>query len=345
MGCEILPLRDYIELMSKGGYFSESTPYPELDPAAWRNFFAFRTEYPVLAEIEETQTYLFLEKYGFFFDPQDDERKGMNWNLSTSIIDLALPVTTKEFLQNKSALLQSIAAEDQSPLILTDTFMTLDGYPDESAVAEEGLVMLNSPVAEFYPTFAAYIESLNSVRRKKFRRLEKDYEAKPLRFELSQDPLSAAEMEFVKDNLEKRWGRDYLYALCQTLWSVAVSTQNGRNVWFMRVYDQDRLVFLQSLIGKGDTIYCQSIVKDEESHYDGIAAYTDFECIRALNGKGFRFFDPSCRTGLEDPESIGIAKRATINKNRIKPVFIAGRDASETLEKLGIEKGIFGTPL
>jgi hypothetical protein len=59
-------------------------------------------------------------------------------------------------------------------------------------------------------------------------------------------------------------------------------------------------------------------------HYDGIAAYTDFQCVKALCGSVFTVFDPSCRTGLNDPESIGVAKRATINKNQVKPIFAAG---------------------
>ena len=90
-------------------------------------------------------------------------------------------------------------------------------------------------------------------------------------------------------------------------------------------------MFLQTMIVKGRRVICQSIAKNEDRFFSGLAAMTDFECIKALCGK-YDVFDPSCRTGIDDPESIGIAKRATVNMNCVKPLLVIGaNDIDETI--------------
>ena len=335
--------------MSLGEYLAHEArkadfAFHETNPVVWATFFANGGAFPDLKMIEETPVHLFLGRYALYLDPFDAEREGLNWALSTSVVDIPLSVTFDEFLSDCPALCSAIEAAGLDKPALTDSFMFADLYPAAEQLTANGLIGLNSPVAKIHGDFSGYLESLTSERRKKFRRAEEEFSGSGLRFELSNQTLSDAEFVFVVDNLKKKWGEDYLYALCQTLWSLAVSRNTPQNVYFMRVYDGDRLVFLQTMIARGQTMVCQSIVKDEETHYNGIAAYTDFQCVKALSGGGFLYFDPSCRTGLNDPESIGIAKRATVNQNLVKPIFCAGKTLPDQVSCIVRDKVLQGKP-
>jgi hypothetical protein len=333
---QTLPLAEYLDVLQGD--------YAENDPAIWLTFFAYKSQFPDLAAIEETTVHLFLGQYGFYLDPFDAERDGLNWVLSTSIVDFPIHASFKNFQKDLPLLFTEIENAALPKPILTDSFMFADGFADSAALAGSGIIALNSPVAEIKPTFTAYLESLTSERRKKFRRAEEELSEFNLRFDLSNQPLSDAEFTFIVDNLKKKWGDDYLYALCQTLWSIAVAKHRPQQAYIMRVYDADRLVFLQTMLARGQNMVCQSIVKNEETHYNGIAAFTDFQCVKALCGSNFLHFDPSCRTGLNDPESIGIAKRATVNKNTVKPIFAAGKSLPENISTIIKEKIVQGKP-
>ena len=239
--------------------------------------------------------------------------------MSTPLVDLCIGVSYAEFLKDLPPL-RNEWAED---IIITDSFSYTDGFGE----ACENIVGLHSPVADMKGNFDAYLESLTTERRKKYRRMVTDFEKTPLTFTLSHDVLSAAEISFVQKNLSLKWEDAAGYAFRQTLWAMAVQKIRPEQVLVMRVYDGDALVFIQTMIVKGEAVICQSITKDEDKFYSGLAAMTDFECIKALCDKPqYKIFDASCRTGLTDPESIGIAKRATVNMNRIKPILAIGKN-------------------
>ncbi len=303
---------EYIAHQETAGIFSSDAPAPENDPRVLREYHQLvRKHYP---KDGEASVKLYLGRYGFYRDWIDDERAGLNWAASTPLVDMCIGVSTRQFLEDLTAL-QDAADET----ILSDTFSFTDGYGE----LDSRFVRLHSPVAAIAMSFEAYVESLTTERRKKYRRMIADFEKTQLRFELSDKPLSAAEIDFVQRNLEVKWGSEAGYAYRQTLWSLAVQKFRPQQSLVMRVYEGDAVVFIQTMVVKGKTVFCQSITKDEEKFFSGLAAFTDFECVKALCGK-YKIFDPSCRTGLTDPESIGIAKRATVNKDCVKPILAIG---------------------
>jgi hypothetical protein len=315
---QTMQLRDYLARMKDKNLFSDNAAFPEHNTTILADFFARLAPYNY--DALSAPVTVALDKYALWFDPMDTQRVGKNWALSTSMVDFTLPVTRAEFFTDRDALSAELADEK----IMTDTFAFLDGYllPSETALP---LSALNSPVATFGTNFEDYVEGLSQERRKKYRRFVKDFDEYGVTFSLSDTSLNQTEIDFAYTNLASKWGPDgALFAYSQTLWAQSIAVVMPGTALFMRVTDNDKLVFVQTILRRHGGYYAQSIFKDQESFYDGIAPYTDFKTIEALCAKGPSFFDPSCRTGLEDPESIGIAKRATVNKDVIKPVFLAG---------------------
>lgn len=311
---DTVSMKDYIARMQAKGLFADDAPFAEHSPAILDSFFTAMRAYDY--DGYNLPVTIAADRYGFFRDALDDERIGLNWALSTWMVDVTVPATHAEFMRDLPALRAALG----DAAVMTDTFAFTDGYIDTP-----DLPALNSPVAAFGADYNAYVEGLSQERRKKYRRFAKDFEGYALDFSLTPAPLTAAELSFGWDQLFARWG-DYsaLFAFAQTLWAQSVATARPDDALFMRVSDKGRLVFVQTVLRRRGGWVTQSIFKDNEAQYDGIAAYTDFKTIEALCAKGPSFLDPSCRTGFEDPESIGIAKRATVNKDVIKPVFLSG---------------------
>ncbi len=325
LGSEILGFDDYIKNQTLRGILKEDAATPECDPRVLNEYNRLvRAEYP---KDEEAGILLLAGKYGFHRDQTDNERAGLNWAMSTPLVDLCIGVSFKEFQKDLPALKEELSGD----AIITDTFSFTDGFGEHGGA----IIGLHSPVADITTDFDTYLESLTTERRKKYRRMVTDFEKTPLTFKLSSDAITDAEIKFVRDNLTAKWGDEAGYAFRQTLWAKAVQTIRANQILVMRVYDGDAMVFIQTMIVKNESVICQSITKDEERFYSGLAAMTDFECIKALCGK-YKIFDASCRTGLTDPESIGVAKRATVNKNCIKPLLAIGANFTEP-EKAMIE--------
>lgn len=315
----ILGVHDYIGHQVKGGIFSDSAAMPENDPRVLSAYYGMiAREFPAESDFA---IHLLCGKYGFFRDPVDDVREGLNWAMTTPIIDMNIGVPFASFAADLPRL-----REEAGENILTDSFSFSDGFGMLDAPLEN-IVRLNSPVADISMPFDAYLESLTSDRRKKYRRMVSDFEKTPLTFVMSGDGLSEAELDFARINLEKKWAEDWGYALRQSLWAVAVQQFRPQQCLTMRVYDGDKMVFVQTMIVKGKSVVCQSITKDEDSFFSGLAAFTDFKCIEYLCGNpAYAVFDASCRTSLGDPESIGIAKRATVNRDCVKPLLAIGKN-------------------
>ncbi len=327
---------DYLRQMENDGLFSAHAPAPEHNPRVWEAYAGRLQEYGQALLSQPVVTA--CDKYAFFLDALDDARAGLNWAPCTSMVDPMIPASRAEFLQDLPRLIADL--EDQA--VCTDTFSFTDGYLQAGDLTY-GLPALNSPVAVFGDDFSAFVESLTQERRKKFKRSIKDFDEAGLTFSLSAEPLCAAEITFARDNLHKRWGDEsFLFSFSQTLWAQTVAEFYPANALFMRVHDKDQLVFVQTVLLRHGAAYAQSIFKSEEHFYNGIAAYTDFKTIEALCGKGPAYFDPSCRTGFEDPESIGIAKRATVNHNLVKPVLVFGNALSEPFRDLSNSNTVHG---
>jgi hypothetical protein len=315
-----LTLEDYIRAMEASGIFNANAAAPENDPRVLRAFLKLcRDAYPG----EEEPLVDLYAGYGFFRDTIDFERTGKSWAFATPVIDSCIGVSADQFMIDLPAIRNEAA--QNGDVILTDTFSFIDGYGSNAPSAN--IICMNSPVAAISSSFADYLDSLTSDRRKKYRRMVQDFETAPLEFHLDNNPLSSSELDWVRSQLEKKWGDEAGYAFRQTLWASAAQSYRPQQSLVMRVTEGGHLVFMQTMIIKNKTVYCQSIVKDENRFYSGLAAFTDFKCVEALCGKrGYEYFDPSCRTSLDDPESIGVAKRATVNHNVIKPLLAIGAD-------------------
>jgi hypothetical protein len=175
--------------------------------------------------------------------------------------------------------------------------------------------------------------------------MARDFDETRVTFQLTQDPLTVSELSTARDHLIRKWGdEEGRWALMQTLWSCAVMHFRPAQAYVMRAQDQGVTVFTQTLIHRRDTIYCQSIFKNEDVFFDGIAPFTDFKCIEALCGRHIPYFDPSCRTSLDDPETIGIAKRVTVNHDRQKPLFISGGRITDEQRATMLSGLYFGKP-
>lgn len=315
-----LPAGDYVSVMEKYGLFSDAAANMEHDPRVWREFLTLCHDWTGIEM--ETEISLHMGKYAFCKSPVDPDRGGQNFAMVIFMVDPCLPVTWEEFAADSAALAQSLQQSGEK--ILTDSFMTLNGYGRPGA---PNMAWIESPVAEFKPDMATYIESLSAERRKKYRRMERDFADTDVTFTLSQNILTESELTFARDHLTRKWGdEEGRWALLQTLWSVACARVRPDHAFFMRASSGGQLAFVQTLLSRQQSIYCQSIFKNEDMFFDGIAPFTDIKCIEALTGIPHRFFDPSCRTSLDDPPSIGVAKRVSVNYNLCKPVFIAGGD-------------------
>lgn len=330
---------DYISAMEQAGIFSSDASFPEHDPRVWRQFLSLCREWSGF--IPEDTISVHLGKYGFCHAPVDPDRGGQNFAGVTTLVDPFLPVSAQEFLADIPALHDSLAS--QSERILTDTYGYRDGYGTPGG--GDDIAWLHSPVAKIDMDFETYLTSLAQERRKKFRRMARDFEETNVLFQLSQDPLTADELSVARDHLIRKWGdEEGRWALMQTLWSYAIMQYRPHQVYVMRAQDRDMHIFTQTLIHRRDTIYCQSIFKNEDMFFDGIAPFTDFKCIEALCGRHIVYFDPSCRTSLDDPETIGIAKRVTVNHDRQKPLFISGGQITDEQRDTMLSGLYFGKP-
>jgi len=280
-GSRTLSYAEYIAHQERQGIFKTASPCPENDPDILRHYLSLMKD----AGAEESAVHLYAGKYGFFVEPMDPDRAGISWALCTPVIDPCIGVSSAEFMADLPAL-----REEADYALLTDTFSCTDGY------GVEGTVKIHSPVANIDMAFDSYLESLTSERRKKYRRMADDFSKTNLRFDMSDVGLSAAELDFIRVNLEKKWGEDALYAYSQTLWAASVQKMRPAQNLVMRVMDGDRLVFVQSMIARGNHVYCQCITKDEDSFFSGLAAFTDFKCLEALCPlPAYNIFDPAER--------------------------------------------------
>ena len=194
-GSEILGFDDYIKHQSARGVFKEDAIAPECDPRVLSSYNKYvRNEYP--KDIEAPIT-MFCGKYGFHRDAMDAERAGLAWALSTPLVDACIGVTFDEF--NKD--LPQLNAQLSSDVIISDTFSFNDGFGSQN----KNIIGMHSPVADITQNFDAYLESLTSERRKKYRRMVTDFEKTPLTFKLSVNVTDISEIKFAFENEKASW--------------------------------------------------------------------------------------------------------------------------------------------
>jgi hypothetical protein len=313
-----LSYAEHLDHMRRLGLFSDEAAQPEHHLGVLATYRALRLAWT--ADSSDEEILVFAERYAFSLATLDDARAGLNWALTTPIVDPCIPATRAQFARDLPQIARE--AHEVGYTLLTDTFCALDGYPD---APDEHLLAVHSPIAATHDDTASYMASLTSHRRKKLRRLDHDFEPARYRFELSSRGLTDAELSFAAEQLTRRWGSaDADYALIQTLWTHAVSQVMPERALFARLFERDRLRFVQTMIRRDETLYAQSIFKDEDEPPDGVAAFIDASVARALCGGPIKRLDPSCRATWEESGQIGVAKRASVNTDQLKPLLATG---------------------
>ena len=328
-----LPAREYIAYMEKAGLFSADSPVPECNSRAWRGYLdLYEREIDPAGPPDIIVTPGGL---GFYYEPLDDDRLVWSWALHAPISHPRIPFTAAQLVALTPEIAPAFAAQGiEDPWIVTDTFAFATPH---TAADEKYFTWLNSPQARLCADREAYAISLEAKRRKQMRRLFRSYDEAPdiFRFDFSQQPPNAAEMDFIREHTQRRWKEEASYALVQTLWPMAVSQAIPEAVRYMRVYANGKLVFVNSFLVRDDTIYSQATCRSEDEMFSGLGTMIDFKVIdilssparAATNLPDIAYLDPTCRTTLDDPENIGIAKREVVNHDYRRPLFLLGAAA------------------
>ncbi len=166
------------------------------------------------------------------------------------------------------------------------------------------------------------------------RRLFRSYDENPdFRFDFSDRPLTAAEMDFILHHTHARWGEEWNYAIIQTLWPLAISSVLPHRARYMRVYNKDQLVFINSYVARDEVMLSQATCRSVDHMFSGLGVMIDFKTIKILSeGKSSIYYlDPTCRVNVdtEGAEQITIAKREVVNEDARKAVLAAGYDLPE----------------
>ncbi len=316
-----LSAHDYIDLMESLGRFSRNAAIPELNSLMWRHYLALYKEH--IGDPDDIVIVASADGLGFYVDPLDCSQD-YKWALLGPVSHARIPFTAREMVDN----VPNIAAAFDTAGIETFRIMT-DAFALAAPAAPEQEVYfgwINSPQARLFDDFEAYTASLSASRRKQMRRLGRAYDAEGgFRFDLSDHPPDETEKDFIISQTTRCWGEAWEYALALWIWQIAAAEAVPSCARFMRVYSQDRLVFLNGYIVRDDTIFSQSTCRSMDCFFSGLGTSIDFKAIEFLCGSpDIRFLDPTCGTGLYHPESISVAKREVVNSNCRRPFLCLG---------------------
>lgn len=313
---------DYIRHQEAQGRFVPSAALPECNAKVLREYLLLYDAH--VGPSREIEILIPQHGPGLYRDPLAGPGP-LNWALMGPVSHPALPYTADDII--KAAPFIEAALNGYAPDgAVTDTFVMQDSV---NAAEASHFIWINSPRAVIHPSFEAYALSLSAPRRKQMRRLFRQYDDDPgIRFEWSSHPPGTAETDFILRHTYTRWRDDAAYALVQVLWPMAVSAVMPDAVRYMRVYKGRDLVFLNGYILRDDVLTSQSTTRNEDIFLSGLGVMIDFKAIALLSGQtAIRFLDPTCRTGLDDPESIGLAKREIVNSDALKPILaVAGQN-------------------
>lgn len=322
-----MQVREYIAWMTRLGLFSADAEAPEHDPRVCAAVVRLHAE--LLGVALDVPIVAVPGGLGFYRDPLAPDGP-LGWALLGAVSHPAVPLTGPQIVAAGPEIAATVAAAGLGELaVVTDTFAPA-GVADPSQPWANKLAWMSSPRARLDLDFAAYLASLTTDRRRTARELLRKFdETAGFRFELSPTPPSAAELDFVVTQLTRQWGEDANYALAQHLWPLAVAEVRPAQALFMRVYAGDALAFLNGYLIRGEVITSQSTSRNLELRHDGLGVVIDLKAIARLLkiNAPVRHLDPTCRTGLDDPPSIEVAKRKVVNENSYKPVLLVGAPA------------------
>jgi hypothetical protein len=314
---------EFFAELERRGLVSAGACVPEHDTEVWRTYLGLYAS--LVADPRDIPIVLTPEGLGLYRDPLD-EHDVYVWAPMGAICCPTLPLPPARLVTALERVLEAFDAVGiAEPTIATETFEMI-GPSDPSL--DDRFVWLESPRAGFIDGFEGYTASLTKDRRQQMRRLFERYsEAEGFSFELSTRGPDAGELDFIVENLERRWGpEDAPFALVQSLWAAAVARVMPEHARFMRVRQHDVLAFINGFVVKGDLVISQCTCKNEALQFNGLGALVDLAVIRALcrAPSGIRRLDPTCRLSLFDPPSIEVAKRKVVNENARRPLVLAG---------------------
>jgi len=315
---------EFFAELERRGLVSAGARVPEHDTEVWRTYLDLYAS--LVADPRDIPIVLTPEGLGLYRDPLGGEHDPYVWAPMGAICWPTLPLPPAQLVAAMSRVLEAFDAVGiAEPTIVTETF-DMVGPPDPAL--DDRFVWLSSPRARFADGFEAYTTSLTKDRRQQLRRLFERYsEAEGFSFELSTRGPDSGELDFIVENLERRWGADDApFALVQSLWATAIARVMPERARFMRVRVRDELAFINGFVVKDELIVSQCTCKNEGLQFDGLGTLVDFAVIRALcrAPSGIRRLDPTCRLSLFDPPSIEVAKRKVVNENARHPLLLAG---------------------
>ena len=318
----IIDGHEYILIMGKENNFSNSHVIPDLNSRFWTSYYQ---ELKALTHfnLKDKEVHYASCGLGFSKGDFDVDNPGLKLALYEAVSHPCLPFKNDAvFLQSLEKAKDEIAeiCRHQNHPIISETFHLFEDNDEKS----HALIWMSSPVAEIKQSFLHYIEALSADRRKQARRLMRQYdENDAYSFDFSATPLTTSEIDFIIENSLKRWGRkEQNYALAQTLWAHVASQTIPGSAYFMRVYEGNTLLLIASYIMRGSTLTSQATCRNEDHLKSGLGTMVDFKTISILHDKKLAsILDPTCRTSLNDPENIGVAKREVVNKDMLRPMI------------------------
>lgn len=324
----LMQAREFVAWMTRLGRFAETSAAPEHDPrvcSAYLQLHAQALGRPLDVPIVAVPCGL-----GLYRDPLAPGGP-FAWALVGALSHPVVPLALAELAGQAEQIAATLANDGfADAIVMTDTFEA--GPP--TAPADPGgdrFAWLSSPRANFGGReFSGYLASLTADRRRAARELLARFDdSHGFRFVLSPEPPDAGELEFIVTQLTRQWGDGADYAIAQHLWPIAVAGVRPGQALFMRVYVGDRLAYLNGYLVRGPVITSQSTCRDLELHHDGLGVVIDLVAIARLIDAhpAVRLLDPTCRTGLDDPPSIGVAKRKVVNDDAYKPVLLIAAGA------------------
>lgn len=323
-----MSVQEYVGWMTRLGRFTETAAAPEHDPRVCARYLQLHARWlggPLAAPVVAVPGGL-----GFYRDPLAGG-SAFAWALVGALSHPVVPLAAPEIVAAAEAIAATLADDCGDSQVMTDTFEAA-GPGGPTSAGGEAFAWLASPRARFDGTFSEYLASLTADRRRAARELLARFdEAAGFRFELTPEPPGEAELMWIAERLARQWGEDAAYALAQHLWPVAVAEVRPGQALFMRVYAGDALAYFNGYLVRGEVITSQSTSRDLDQHHDGLGVVIDLKAIARLVEAfpAVRRLDPTCRTGLDDPPSIGVAKRKVVNEDAYKPVLLVGATPPE----------------
>ncbi len=312
---------DYLGLMEKLRLFGQNSLLPECHPGVWRAYLDLYRAFigdPKDMEIVSTENGL-----GFSLDPLTGDDL-YRWALLNPVSHPHIPFSADTIVDHAEDIGRTFREEGIDHFcILTDSFE----FPEAASLSSRNhFGWLNSPQALIHDRFEDYAVSLTAPRRKQMRRLYRSYdEDKGFRFDFSDRPPDAAETDFIDGHTRRHWGEAWEYALAQFLWQIAAAGTIPSCARFMRVYDRDRLLYINGYILRGDTLYSQCTCRNMDTFHSGLGTLIDFKAIEVLSGNAdIHIVDPTCGAALFHQETISVAKREIVNTNRQRPFLCMG---------------------